>query len=277
MNAVQRTAGLAVLVSACVFASSAQADVLMAVSEGTSGSGNQITQAQIAAKYKPLSDTLARALGEPVNVVYVRDFAVLAAGMRDGRFGLVLARPSDYPARGVRDHGYNAVATAEPQGQCLLVVKQDSPYKTLDDLKGKPIILPEAVAYMARFCSAELRDRGLLALNPRITYVKEQAIIPFALKNGIKAVGGIASYSGVAKKLDELHLRVLHKSVQQPYMPLIANGRLGTEKVQAMQRELAAFNATDEGKAALKTWGATGFDTKQPQERLMKLLAWIEK
>ena len=35
-------------------------------------------------------------------------------GMRNASFDLVIARPSDYPARGVRDYGYSAVTTTRP-------------------------------------------------------------------------------------------------------------------------------------------------------------------
>ena len=40
-----------------------------------------------------------------VSVVFAREFATLENGMKDGRFDLVMARPSDYPARGMRDNG----------------------------------------------------------------------------------------------------------------------------------------------------------------------------
>lgn len=96
----------------------------LAVSEGSSGGIN----AEAAhAKYQPLADVLGSAIHADIKVVFVRDFARLANGMKENQFDLVLARPSDYPARGMRDHQYRFVASASPEGQCALIVHKDSP------------------------------------------------------------------------------------------------------------------------------------------------------
>ena len=89
------------------------------VSEGTSGG---LDHAQVIAKYEGLANVLSKSLGQKVNVVFVREFKALEAGMKDGRFDFVMARPSDYPARALRDYNYRFVASALPDGQCLIVV-----------------------------------------------------------------------------------------------------------------------------------------------------------
>lgn len=76
---------------------------------------------------------------------------------------------------------------------------------------GKRFILPEQIAYMTKFCLAELRDQGLPLTPGEVTFVREQGAIPFALKNNLSHIGGIASYSGVAGRLQKEGLRVLHK------------------------------------------------------------------
>lgn len=254
----------------------APAPWVFAISEGTSGGGGTMNDALMAAKYKALTDVMEQALSHKVQVRYVRDFKQLADGMRSASFDLVMARPSDYPARGVRDHGYQAVTTTLPDGHCLLVVPKDSPANTLQDLQGKRLILPEEAAYMTKFCLAELRDAGLVFDKGRVHYVKEQAAIPFALTNGLAQVGGVASYSGAAKTLDASGLRVLHKSRPQPFLPLVAGPRLTMAQVQQLREAMVALSKTEEGSKALKALGLTAFDT-QPQARLLTLLAWLEK
>ena len=134
--------------------------LLLAISEGTSGG---LDAAQVIAKYKDVGDAIGRGMKASVNVVFVRDFATLEEGLKTNRYAFVMARPSDYPARAMRDSGYNYVANAKPDGQCYIVVKKDSPLKTLADIKGKKIALPEKVAYMSKFCAAELRSQGRTA------------------------------------------------------------------------------------------------------------------
>lgn len=251
----------------------ASAELVFAVSEGTSGGGASITDAQMATKYKPLVDVMEKVLKDTVRVRYVRDFAALEAGMRNVSFDLVIARPSDYPARGVRDYGYSAVTTTRPDGHCLIVVRKDAPIKSLDELAGKSLILPEESAYMTKFCLAELRDRGMRL--GKVHYVREQAAIPFALANHLAVVGGVASYSGVARRLDAEGLRVLVESRPQPFLPLIAGRRVSAEQVQALRRALTELIQTEQGAAALGAIGLKAFDT-DPQQRLLALLAWLE-
>lgn len=276
---VVRRAAATVLTAAAWLTGSAWAQapaggLVFAVSEGTSGGGAAVTDAQMATKYKPVVEVLERVLGQPVGVKYVRDFRLLEDGMKAARFDLVMARPSDYPSRGLRDYGYNAITTTQPDGHCLLVVKEDSPLKTLADLKGKRFILPEQVAYMTKFCMAELRDRGLAPPPHQVHFVREQAAIPFALQNNLSHVGGIASYSGVARRLEKEGLRVIHQSRPQPYLPLIAGARIPVDKTQELGAELAALARTEHGGKALAAIGLKGFDTGS-QQRLLDLLDWL--
>lgn len=261
------------LAGAAAGAASAQS-LVFAVSEGTSGAGTSVGDEQMATKYRPVIEVMERVLGQKIAVRYVRDFRMLEDGMKSARFDLVLARPSDYPARGVRDYGYQSVTTTQPDGHCLLVVKEDSPLKSLDELKGKRMILPERVAYMSKFCLAEMRDQKVGISPEEVTYVREQGAIPFALQNGLSHVGGIASYSGVAGRLQKEGLRVLHKSRPQPYLPMIAGAKIPADKVQQLGAELVALSKTEAGGKALAAIGLKGFDTGT-QPRLLSLLDWL--
>lgn len=268
-----RKAAQAIALAASLLPWAAQAELQFAISEGSSGGGVAITDAQMAAKYKPLTDVMEKVLQDTVRVRYVRSFQALEEGMRGGQFDLVLARPSDYPARGVRDHGYQAVTTTRPDGHCLLLVRKDSPYRTLADVKGQHFILPEESAYMTKFCLAEMRDQGVQP--QRIHYVREQAAIPFSLVNGLAVVGGVASYSGVARRLEAEGLRVLHQSRPQPYLPLVAGRQIRPEQVQALRSALTQLAQTEAGAQQLGALGLKGFDT-DPQPRLLALLGWLE-
>lgn len=248
-----------------------QRDLTLAVSEGTSGG---LDHGRVIAKYGGLAEVLSRALRRKVNVVFAREFSTLDAGMKDARFDFVFARPSDYPARGMRDNGYRYVATAVPDGQCLVVVPKESPLKSLAEAKGRRWVLPEQVSYMSRFCTAELRDRGILVANENVKFVREQAAVTFFLENHFADVGAVASYSGPGRTLDKSGHRVLHASVRQPYFPLVAASRITPEQVRAVQAELLGLSGSEPGKELLKTIGVAGFDT-QTEPRLRALLDWL--
>ena len=90
--------------------------LFLAVSEGTSGS---INPNEAVEKYRPLADVLSKAAGVPVVVSLVRSFDALEAGMKKGDFDLVMARPSDYPGRGVRDYGCLLYTSPSPRDGLL--------------------------------------------------------------------------------------------------------------------------------------------------------------
>lgn len=243
----------------------------LGVSEGTSGG---LDHAQGVAKYEGLTEALSRSLGQKVNLVFVREFARLEAGMKEGRFDFVLARPSDYPARGLRDYGYRFVATAQPDGHCLIIVPKDSPLKSLNDIKGKRLAMPEEVSYMSRFCRAELRDKGVVLANENVKYVREQGAVAFFLENKLADAGGIASYSGVARKWEKDGHRVLYKSAAQPYFPLIAGAAITPAQIATVQKSLLGFPNDEAGQKVLKTVGVQGFTT-ETEGRLRQLLTWL--
>lgn len=262
---------LALLLSGVTGGARAEDALTLGISEGTSGG---LDHAQVIAKYQGLADTIGKSIKRKVQVVFVREFAQLEEGMATGRLDLVMARPSDYPARGVSKHGYKFVVSAKPDGNCLIVVRKDSPYKTLNDAKGKRWVFPETAAYMTKFCTAELRDRGIVLATENVKYVREQAAITFFLDNKFADVGGIASYSGPAKSLDKNGFRILHKSIPQPYFPLIAGKRVSGPEVAKIQAALTALGNSPEDAALLKTVGVQGFEAGS-QERLEKLLTWL--
>jgi ABC-type phosphate/phosphonate transport system substrate-binding protein len=262
---------VALLIPAAQAATVAKKSLVFAVSEGSSGG---ISAEAAHAKYQPLADAMGVALNAEVKVTFVREFSALANGMKENQFDLVLARPSDYPARGMRDNQYQFVATASPDGQCMLIVPKDSPVKKLSELTGEKFIFPEQSAYMTRFCRAELRDNGILLDNEKVHYVREQGAIPFAVENKIADVGGIASYSGAYKEWIKNGYRVLHQSKPQPYLPLVASRNLNPEQVGKLQKVLSELGNDDTGKQTLKRVGVTGFLTTE-EARLRKLLEWL--
>lgn len=251
----------------------AQSQLVLAISEGTSGG---LDHARVIAKYQDLANTIGAALKTQVSVVFAREFATLEHGMKDGRFDFVMARPSDYPARGMRDNGYNYLASARPDGQCLIVVPKDSPIKTLEEARGKRFVMPEQVSYMSRFCRAELRDRGIDLGKEKLQYVREQGAITFYMTNNFADVGGIASYSGPAKKLDRDGFRILHRSVAQPYFPLVAHAKFRPDQLKTIQTALLSLSDRPGGAEILKRIGIDGFDT-DAQARMQDLLSWLEK
>lgn len=255
----------------CAFAQGRE--LVLAISEGTSGGTDH---ARVIAKYGGLANVIGDAAKQKVVVIFVREFTQLEEGMKSGRFDFVMARPSDFPARGMRNYGYRYVAHAKPDGNCLILVPKTSALKTLADARGKRWVLPEQAAYMTKFCRAELRDQGIDIDKEKVSFLREQALIGQYLEAGLADVGGVASYSGLASSWQKAGHTVLHKSIPQPYFPLIAGKAVSTKQIAAVQKQLVDIDSLSVGTDVLKSIGIAGFDVTG-QGRLADLLIWLEK
>lgn len=252
--------------------SPAAGHLVLAVSEGTSGG---VDSAEALDKYRPLADVLGAAIGATIVIVLAREFKRLEENMQKGSYQLVMARPSDYPARAMRDYGYSLVATAKPEGTCTFIVPKDSLLKSIKDVKGQRIVLPEKVAYMTRFCTAALRDEGIVVKDEKVQYMREQDAVAYSVESGFADIGGVASYSGAARSWEKKGHRVLFRSRSQPYFPLIASKALSEAQVAKLRAAALNLDKTDEGREALKRIGFQGFTETDPQ-RLIDLLKWLE-
>lgn len=246
--------------------------LILAVSEGTSGGADH---QQLVRKYEALAQVIEVAIRKNVVVLGAREFSLLEKGMKEGAYDFVIARPSDYSARGIRDYGYKYVASAKPEGQCHIILPKNSPIKSLEQAKGKRWVLPEQTAYMSRFCRAELRDKGIDLARENVQYVREQAAVGFYLESGFGDIGAVASYSGLAKGWEKAGGITLHKSVAQPYSPLIAGKRVSADEIAKIQAALKANQAKGESDM-LRQLGFKEFDTNG-EDKLKALLHWLEK
>lgn len=246
-------------------------DLILAVSEGSSGGTDH---ARVMAKYQGLADVIGQSIRKRVAVIFIREFAALDEGLAAQRFDLAMARPSDYPARAIRDHSYRYIASAKPDGQCFIIVPKDSPITTLEQAKGRRFVMPNPAAYMTKLCTADLKLNGINLETEDVKRVQEQGAVAFFLDNKFADVGGVASYSGVAKTWEGKGNRVLHKSNTQPYFPLIASPSLSRDEVAAIQKSLQNLSSTPEGRTILTTIGLTGFDTSS-EKKLSELLTFL--
>lgn len=245
--------------------------LILAISEGTSG---VIDSAEVSLKYAPLADLIAGVMKRKVTVLMARDFKRLEQSLSRHDYDFLMARPSDYPARAIRDHGYQYVASAMPEGYCAFIAKPGSTYKSMEDVKGKSIGLPEKAAYMSRFCAAELRDRGITVATEKVHYMRDQEALVFSVKNGLIDVVGVASYSRAFQEWVAAGNPILHRSGTQPYLPIVAAPRISAAQVEQIQLAFQQLNTTGTAGTGFRKIGIEKFTTNtRPQ--LNSLLQWL--
>lgn len=245
---------------------------MIAISEGTSGTQSSL---EVMSRYEDLVAYIGRAVNRKLRFFLARDFEMLEDGIRRNAYPLVLARPSDYPARAVRDHGYQLVTTVRGGGYIRFIVPGDSPLKGVQDLRGRRIAFPEGISYAARVATATLRDNGIdIRQEKSVQYFRDQAAIGFTLESKLADVGAVMSYSGVGRDWEKKGGKVLLDGPKQPYMPMVASPRVAVQDIVALRGALVTLDQSASGRTILQRVGVPGFESRDARD-LHALLNWL--
>lgn len=143
----------------------------------------------------------------------------------------------------LRDH-------AEPL-QGIIVVRNDSPIKRVEELHGRKVAMPAPNALGAALIPrAEFARKFKIA--PEISYVKSHASVYRSVVAGtVDAGGGIDSTLEAEIPLIKNQLRILYKTVALPTHPIAAHSRIPSKISRQFQEVILAYAETTEGRAQL--------------------------
>lgn len=136
---------LAVGLLATTFATSALADWRQQYPVVSIGATTTENQAATVARFQPLADYFKEELGVEMRVQSASDYAAVVQALTAGHIQLARLGGSSYAAGWIDSNGgvEPLVVPAELDGtlgyHSVLIVRSDSPYQSLDDLKGKSL------------------------------------------------------------------------------------------------------------------------------------------
>lgn len=263
----------------CVIAFAARAadrprpeSLVFAISEGTAGLQDG---PEVFVKYEEFLAYLARALGKRLTLQVARDIKGLDGALQAARLDFVMASPTDYAVRAMHSHGYQLVATTKGDGFMMAIVKRDAQVESIKDITGKRVALPRETTYSGRMAVAVLRDAGIdVKKLTNVSYQRDEAVIGYAVEQGLADVGFVASYSSVGRDWQKKGGRILAKGPLQPYNPVIASPNVAAADLARMRAALLALDRSEEGKAMLERLGLPGFEERNPAD-LVKTLKWL--
>ncbi|WP_341649588.1 hypothetical protein [Thauera humireducens] len=157
----------------------------------------------------------------------------------------------------------------------MLVVRADSPVKSVADLRGKTFVLPEEVAYMTRFCRAELRDKGIDLSKESVFYVREQGCDSLRARESASPMSAAwrrtrAPYaSGARAGSASCTNRSASLTCRWSGHPGLSPGDIAKAR-----QVLVGLSSDEAGQAFLRQLGITGFSASE-EDRLRKLLGWL--
>jgi phosphonate transport system substrate-binding protein len=171
MTAHLRSLGKAALVSAVLLAgatASASADWREKYKVIKVGAVTVENQGATITRYKPFADYMEKKFGVKVEVFTASDYAGIVQALSAGQIHLARLGPASYAAGYIDSEGeieplvMNVEANGGKGYHSVLIVRSDSPYKSIADLKGKSLAWADANSTSGYLVpNASLRDAGI--------------------------------------------------------------------------------------------------------------------
>lgn len=231
-------------------------ELLLAVNEGvTYHEGGSVNE-----RYKPLTELLSKELKRPVKVQNVDKYADFDKGLAEGKYELAFIHPAHIGLRAVKSGAYSGLATAKgfTDYRARVMVKKDSPLRSMQDLKDRKIGVPSVDSITTVMFSASMREMKIQYPEKQFLPTRYQDAVPFMIENGF-VDAGVTGSSAVEKEWIAKGGRVLTETKPIPIKQFIASKKLSDAERAKLQSLILGLSDTDAGKTALTKIGVPGF------------------
>ncbi len=199
------------------------------------GSVAMDTPAVMHRRLSPLTDYLSKALGKPVALKLSSNMKQAITDVADGKVQLAYLTPVAYlRAHEMGDAQLVAKTVTRGKGsfQLMIVVREDSPIKTIEDLAGKSFAFGDPAALLQR---AVVAGSGInLDQLGKQSFIGHYDNIARAVMRGFYDAGILKDTT--AFKWQGKGLRILHSSPQLPPYNVSASGFVDVEMLEKMRQ-----------------------------------------
>jgi len=215
---------------------------------------------QMIEAYGPVAKQLGQELGKPVRLRSAANFVKFAQNLESEIYDIAVIQPFDYPNATEKYHYYPLVRVDEPL-ITTFVVREDSPLKSLSDLKGKKLAFPPKPSANARMARAELNKLGLHAATDfTITYHNSHDSCMHDVLIGRAATcpsGGAAITLFEEKR--HVKFKVLATTPAIPHVSIVAHSRVPQQEREFLQHWFSTLNDSSAGQKILQGLHFPGF------------------
>lgn len=198
--------------------------------------------------FNPVAQAISARTGLPVRIVSAPDRVEFKKRALEGSYDILWPNNSIYLE--LRTRGLvRVVARGEPDFHGIAVVRADSGYRSVADLKGASVIAtgPESLAgYL--FFARILADAGMdIAGDTNLSFAGKVESIPFLVDSGKYDVGVYVEdlfRHSAAHDATFARLRIIARSPAIPQYPFIVVTRLPPDTAVAVAEALATFDGS---------------------------------
>ncbi len=211
--------------------------------------------------YRQLLEYLSRRLEKDLEFIQRKTYAEINELLRRGDIDLAFICAGPF-AKGRESHGLRPVAVPLVHGrhfyQSFLIVNRDSPFKRLEDLRGRTFAFTDPDSNTGKlvptYWLAELGERPETFFRQTIyTYSHDNSILAVSrgLVDGAAVDSLIWEYFQEKKPSFTARAKVIKKSEPYGIPPLVASARLAQRDRELLQQLLLTMHEDQEGKRIL--------------------------
>ncbi len=213
---------------------------------------------ELAKLWVPILSYLSNKTGYKLHFATAKDIPTYEKRLAAGEYDFAYMNPYHYTVFHA-SMGYLAmVAEQDRHLSGIVVVRKDSPYQKIADLRGMQIALPSQAAFAASVLPRRFLEKNGIAHMP--VYVSSHDSVYLAVVKGLyPAGGGIERTLALTDPAIRDQLRVLWTTPSMMPHPITAHPRVPREVLVRLERELLAMHADDQGKQLMQAIGYNGF------------------
>lgn len=232
----------------------------------------------IAEIYGPAAVDIAAKLDKPVVLKTASSFDRYREKLKQQSYDIAVIQPFDYPLV-VEELGYIPLAQVKVQLRAVVIVKQQTPYTTLEDLKGKRIALAPRHAATSRQGMWALKEAGLLmegGVNLNFLGSHDACLHALLVDNADACITGPPPYKDFVGRTGA-RLRVLTQTSPIPHILAVAHPRVPEADRSAIVRTMSGWVESEQGRAVLAKMRFPAWIPAQPaQYAVMKRYLELE-
>ncbi|MBR9971757.1 phosphate/phosphite/phosphonate ABC transporter substrate-binding protein [Magnetospirillum sulfuroxidans] len=209
----------------------------------------QQSASRLAESWVPLLEEAGRRFGASLTFRTAPDIKEFERRVLAGEYDVIYGSPVLYVAA-AQALGARAIARQRQDEQGVLVVRGDSPVRSIQDLHGRKVAFPAASALGATVLNRASLLRGDVDVQ-EMTLSSDESVYR-AVLDGIADAGGGAVRTLTRQGMDvRAFLRVVLITEAFPAYPIFVLPRIGQARAAHLQAVLFSLDGDDAGKAVL--------------------------
>ena len=234
--------------------------ILAEKKEYTMGVFPHLPPRQLEKVFAPMAKDLGAAINRNIVLRTNTTYKKFASNLDNEKFDIAFIQPFDY-IRVADKLGYLPLATRKEKLTSILVVKADSPLKSIKDIKGKRISFPPPIAAVSRLMKVHLQNNGLkpgrdVAVSHHRSHV---SCMQHILIGETDACGTAAPALRFFQHKMKVKLKVIAETKPIPHTLFAIHPRIPEYEREIIRERMANWANTTEGRKLLDTGKLSSF------------------